>query len=363
MNDIANPEVKVNKSLLAMVKKHRIPTVVVALALLGTGIGMWASLPQRIATPVVPKHPLVQFPPPVLSYPVLPNTLNQEIAKIAPPGQSMTPSYKPWPSMTPTEAKRVFYSSIYGVGVTSDGYTPVSNKTYWSAPICAPKDLKVAFSPLDVTYSIVANANINVAIKNVSSHPCDIPYEVQIGSWLGCEWTRPSPCSKSVFASFRGCKVQGPSYFKVPAALSPSGLCSIGANGDIQAWNLPEVMIYSTSGKLVGLWAVVGADYAADTDIYVGPPDGPLGMFLKPQQMSFYSPLKYLTAQTKDIFFRKLPGTYIAQAVIPLGYIPPSIGGNGNPPSHLPGVNWNVEPSPPFKVYLYYTKPITFTVK
>ena len=355
MNDTSSQNTSRVQSLLEVINKHKVFTVVAIIVLLGTGIGMWASLPQRIATPVVPKHPLVQFPPPVLSYPVLPKTLNQEIAKIKPP----------WSSMTPAEKREG------DVGVTSDGYTPVSESLYWSAPICAPNDLKVTLSPLDVPYSIIADApNINVGIRNISSHPCDIPYNVQIGSWLGCEWTRPSPCSKSIFASFKGCNLLvlpvrlnllPPVRLKLFSALSSSALCAIGAKGDIQAWDLPEIMIYSTSGNLVGLWASAGADFT-DSGRYVGPPNGPLGMLLKAGQSSFYQ-LYDLTVQTENIFFKKLPGTYIAQAVIPLGYIPPSIGGSRNPPSHLPGVNWNVELSPPFKVYFYYTKPITFTVK
>ncbi len=78
---------------------------------------------------------------------------------------------------------------------------------------------------------------------------------------------------------------------------------------------------------------------------------------------SFSYQLTFLTTQTDNIYLRRLPGTYIAQAVIPLGYMPPYIGGRGNSPNTLPGVNWGVEVSPPFKPYFYYTKPVTFTVK
>ncbi len=107
-------------------------------------------------------------------------------------------------------------------------------------------------------------------------------------------------------------------------------------------------------------------------------------MFLKSGQSFFYSP-RPLTVQTSNIFYRKLPGTYIAQAVIPLGYVPPFIGERGNPPTRtmsmlgrcphppgkkcalivpaLPGVNWGVELSLPFKPYFYYTKPVIFTLK
>lgn len=157
---------------MLFIKQHKLPTILVVMVFLAAGTGIWVFLPQRIATPIIPKHPTYQFPPPVLSYPTLPKTLNQEMAKITPPWQKMT-----------SKEKRLINNLYFAVA--TDTTTGIPSKTYYSTPVCTPKDLKVTLTSLDVPdtrYGQSASLEVYIKISHLILAIRCISYRLVAGS-------------------------------------------------------------------------------------------------------------------------------------------------------------------------------------
>ena len=155
---------------------------------------------------------------------------------------------------------------------------------------------------------------------------------------------------------------------------------------------LPAVLIRNSSGGLIGVYepgkAVPGAaqyvplSWAGPAGPYAGGPENcfPSGEIMDPgnQGSSYISLVHFGRPPAYTVRALSSPETYTAQAIIPLGYIPPLLSGPGyiSPfthklPSHLDYGTCSHGNAPgsltelcvPDSVYLYYSKPVTFTIK
>ena len=281
-------------------RRYRLLTLAVVLVLLGTGIGLWVSLPASSTHPPIRAYSGKQFPPPVLSYPS-PKKLDRQIAKITPP----------WKTMTSAERSSVI--GKFDINRAADGWlningNAVSADLYYSTPLCTPSDMKIT-----IHYPFT-----EVNIGNVSHHACNILNLVQYGTWLDCSSILRKRCS-------------APLYLPCLAA----------------------VIVYSSSGTLVKTFPsqnyVDIIDCASRSRCGTRSTcRGPYGILIKPRQSFSDMLINHFSPSM-------LPsGTYTAEAVVPIGYLPLV---------QCSFTAQEVQSCPAYKVYLYYSKPVTFTIK
>ena len=347
--------------------------VVLVVLALAVGIGTWVWLtptPTPTPTPTGKPHYLETVLP-------LHQPRGLRTEEHAPP---------PWQAMTPIERmvadKNIASGKDFGI-YSSNDYFPnqVSAKTYYSTPLCTPGDLKTHIYGLTETLPLPPHVLpgppnpgndsgiyfLKLTITNHSSHPCVVFNQALYGNSLRCGGLAYLICKQYGM-------IAGTPHLQY---LEKHVAC------------LPAVLIRNSSGGLIGVYepgkAVPGAaQYVplswAVGGVYASGPGScfPSGEIVYPDQGYFSLLVHFGPPPAYTASLPPSPETYTAQAIIPLGYIPPLLSSPGyiSPFTHKLPRNLDygtcshgnapgslTELCVPDSVYLYYSKPVTFTIK